>query len=268
MKPALWWRWWHDIRNNPVYLREKGGWGKPNPFYDNLSRFSPFVIIGAILFGICAGFGNPGLLSANDGLVAFWCFLCLPAMLLNGVTMFATLMAPALTAPSVSMEVSRGTWDVLRTTPISTRSILVAKLLGSLSRLKIWRLLLVLSVLQGIMMACSMTLSDGPFLILGPALGAATLARPWLEVLFAGFVGMYWGTRVKSATVALAASYAIVVTVKMVNSSTIWMAIAALFDFGELLLPVGGIGPAALYAVLLTMLWLGLSRQASRLAYE
>ena len=58
-------------KQNPVYQRERGGWGKPNQFYDNLSRFSPFVVLGAIVFGVCAGSSNPALLAGNDALLAF-----------------------------------------------------------------------------------------------------------------------------------------------------------------------------------------------------
>jgi ABC-type transport system involved in multi-copper enzyme maturation permease subunit len=249
-------------------LREKGGWGKPNPFYDRLSQFSPFLIIGVILFGICAGAANPGLLAANDGVVAFWCLLCLPAMLLNMLTMFASLMAPALTAPSISMERSRGTWDVLRTTPLSTRSILLAKLFGALSRLRIWRALLVLSILQGIMMAFSMTVSSEVVLAAGILAGAATALRPWLEILFAGFTGMYVSTRVRSTTAALAISYAIVMLLKLTNGTTSWMLVSTMFELNEMMFAAGIIAPAVVYAGFLAMLWLGLSRRASRLAYE
>jgi len=268
LKPGSWWRWWKEIRSNPVYLREKGGWGKPNPLFDKLSRYSPFLIIGALLLGICTGAGNPALLSGNDGLSAFWCFLCLPAMLLNAITLFATLMAPALTAPSIGMELNRGTWDVLRTTPLATRSILQAKLLGALARLRIWRALLVLSLLQGTMMACSMTYSGGPIILFGPLMGAATLARPWLEVLFAAIAGMYMSTRVRSATAALAFSYAVVIIIKLFNSTAIWMGIGTLFNAEDSLLLVGGVAPAVVYAAVVALVWNGLSRQASRLSYE
>lgn len=27
-----WWRWWHELDQNPIYLREKGEWGRPNSY--------------------------------------------------------------------------------------------------------------------------------------------------------------------------------------------------------------------------------------------
>lgn len=64
------WYWLRTLPENPIYLREKGTWGRPNPFYNKLSRYLPLVIIGAIVFAICAGtgtgFSNPALLMGYD----------------------------------------------------------------------------------------------------------------------------------------------------------------------------------------------------------
>ena len=132
-------------------MRKEAG-ENPTHSYDKLSRFSPFIVIGAVLVGLCAGAGNPALFLGNEELLAFWCFLCVPAMLLNILSTFGSLMAPALTAPAISMEVDRGTWEVLRATPQSTRAIVVAKLLGALARLRIWPVLFALSLLQGLLL--------------------------------------------------------------------------------------------------------------------
>lgn len=265
LHPLSWWRWWRSLPQNPVYQRERGGWGKPNPFYDTLSRYSPFVILGAILFGLCAGTSNPALLAGNDALIAFWCFLCLPGILLNGLTMFGTLMAPALTAPTISMELDRGTWDILRATPLPTRSIVLAKLFGALARLRIWPVLFAVSLLQGLLIACSMTFASGSLAIWGAALGATTAVRPWLEILFAGFMGMFASTRVRSATMALAGSYTAVVLVKLFNSSLLWLAISSLFELDETALVISGVGPTAVYALAIVLLGLTLLRQAKKL---
>lgn len=264
MNPISWWR---GLRENPVYLRERGGWGKPNPFYDRLSRLSPFVVIGALFFGICAASSNPALFAGGDAYAVFYCFLCLPAMLLSALTMFGTLMAPALTAPSVSMEMNRGTWEVLRMTPQSTRSILLAKLFGALARLRIWPLLLALSLLQGVLMTCSVTLAGAQFGLGAAALGLATVIRPWLEVFFAAFAGIYLSTRIRSEIVALAATYGTVIGLKMFNSTAVWMATFGLLEQDDKILLAGGLGPVATYLIAIAGLWFGFSHQASRLSY-
>lgn len=260
-------RWWQELRENPIYVRERGGWGKPNPFYDKLSRFSPFVVLGAILLGFCGTGWNMGLLG-NDGLFAFWFAFCIPAFLLNALTLFGSLMAPALTAPAISMEMNRGTWEILRVTPLSMRTILMAKLLGALSRLRIWPALFALSLLQGILFAAGAMFMDGSMGLTGLLLGIATAVRPWLEVLFAGFTGMVVSTHVHSTTTALAASYALVISFKIINSSGVWMGVFGLFEQNEAIFLAGSVGPAVTYTVLLASLWLGLMKQADRLNYE
>ena len=36
--------WWRALKAHPVYLRERGQWGKSNPYYETLRRFSPLVM--------------------------------------------------------------------------------------------------------------------------------------------------------------------------------------------------------------------------------
>lgn len=271
MNPISWWRWWRALPHNPVYQRERGGWGKPNQFYDNLSRFSPFVVLGAIVFGLCAGSANPALLAGNDALLAFYCFLCLPGILLNGLTMFGMLMAPALTAPTISMELNRGTWDILRATPLSTRSIVLAKLFGALGRLRIWPILFALSLLQGLLLTCSLTFAgtsanENGLAIWGAAVGVTAVIRPFLEILFAGFMGMYISTRLHSSTTALAGSYTAVVLMRVFNSSLLWLAVSTLLELDEGSYIVSYVGPTIIYALTIVALLLGLLRQADKLS--
>jgi len=276
MNPLSWWRWWRALLQNPVYQRERGGWGKPNQFYDNLSRFSPFVVLGAIVFGLCAGGSNPALFAGNDALIAFYCFLCLPGILLNGVTMFGMLMAPALTAPTISMELNRGTWDILRATPLTTRSIVMAKLFGALRRLRIWPVLFALSLLQGLMLTCSLIFAGTPensgladasyYAIWGPAVGISAVLRPFLEILFAGMTGMYISTRLHSSTTALAGSYAAVVLMRVFNSSLVWIAVSKLLNFGGINFVNSSVGPTVVYALAVVGIMLGLIRQADKLS--
>lgn len=258
MNPAVWWRWYRALPDNPIYLREKGTWGKPNPFFDNLMRFSPFVILGAIALGFCGGFGNSAFFEGNDDLFAVWCLVCLPGVLLSMLTIFGSLMAPALTAPMISLERDRGSWDVLRVTPQSLTSILLAKLFGALSRLKIWPVLFVLSLFQGAVFFCSLSVMNGSLSVWTGLLGVTTVLRPWLEILFAAFAGFFFSTAVRSATVALASTYALVVIFKLFNSGLLWLAVSSSFMNDEIsLLALGNVGPTAVYATAVTALFAG-----------
>ena len=147
--------------------------------------------MGAIVLGLCAG-ANPALLgaTADDELFIFICLLCLPGTLLSMLTIYGSFMAPALTAPTISMEVDRGTWEILRLTPHSTASILLAKLFGGLARLPIWKLMLALSGFQALMLFCLLSFVAGGTAVSGFFIGLGALIRPWVEVLFAAFIGM------------------------------------------------------------------------------
>lgn len=225
--------------------------------------------MGAILIGICAGSSNPAMLAGNDELFAFWCFLCLPGILLTVLTIFASLMAPALTAPSIAMERDRGTWDMLRATPQSPRTILLAKLFGALARLRIWRLLFAVSVLNGALAACSAILTAQDSLaILGLLVGIITVARPWAEVLFAAFAGMYASTWTRSATMALVAGYTAVVLFKLINNSFLWLAISAGLNLQGAILFMITLGPTTIYIIATALLLLALVLRAEKIAYE
>lgn len=265
LNPLTWWRWARALPQNPIYLREKGTWGKPNPFFDNLIRFSPFIIIGSISLGFCAGFGNPVIFANNEDLFTLWCLICLPGILLFMLTFFGVLMAPALTAPMISLERDRGTWEILRATPQPMASILMAKFFGALSRLRIWPLLFVLTLLQGMVIFCStVIISEGsPW---SWSMGAATIFRPWLEILFAAFTGLLFSTAVRSATMALVSSYAVVVIFKLFNNSLVWVGLMSNRLEGEIArLGMSTVGPTAVYALAIIAVWGGIFYQASKL---
>ena len=95
------------------------------------------------------------------------------------------------------------------------------------------------------------------------------MVRPWLEILFAAFAGMYASTLTGSVTMALVGAYSAVVLVKLFNSSGLWLAFSLLAELGEmatLLAPL--LGPVVVYSVLITAVWLGLYRQAKKLRTE
>jgi hypothetical protein len=263
------WRWWRNLAGNPVYLREKGQWGRPNPFYDKVNRFSPFFLLAALVLGSCTAYSNPSLFLGNSGLGAFYCLMCLPGLLVNTLTLFGSFLAPALTAPSISSELNQGTWDILRLTPQSTLSILLAKLFGGLSRLPIWTILFVLTLIQSAIFSCSLLVASGsqadswlPILLAGLSL----LIRPWLEVLFAAFLGMYLSTWVRSAALALAWSYAGLVLFKLVNNSALWTALALAATGSEAVIAASLFAPAVIYLLATAALFYGLFHRAQKMS--
>ncbi len=261
------WHWWRHLDQNPIYQRERGGWGTPNPFYNTLQRYSPFLVIAAVLFGSCAAISNAAFTSADSNTVAFGLLICLPAVVSYALTLFSTLMAPALTAPIISMEVDRGTWEILRLTPYSTHAILLAKLFGALGRLRVWFVLLVLSGIQAIAITC-FSLADERLVWWGWLMGLAVMLRPFLEIVFAGVMGLYLSTWVRSATTALAGSYTAVFAMKLLNGTATWAWFASSYnaltqsDWPIITLSTT-IGPTAGYLLALLLLMMGLWRQAN-----
>lgn len=262
--------WLKTLRQNPIYQRERGGWGNPNRYYANLSRYSPFIVLAVIVLGVCAGF-NPGLIAGidnNDALTAVWVLLCLPGILLTMLTLYGSFMAPALTAPLISTERAHQTWDVLRTTPYSLNTILLAKLFGALSRLRIWPVLFALTLFQGFTLFCLLTFLGGESAVYGWLAGLMTLLRPWLEILFAAFAGMFFSIIVRSATTALVGAYTAVVLFKLFNSNTVWLVIANYAEADNFLFVISLVGPALVYGTAVCLLWLGIVWQARKLADE
>jgi hypothetical protein len=207
-----------------------------------------------------------GTVEDND-LFIFMCVVCLPGTLLSMLTIYGSFMAPSLTAPTISMEMDRGTWDILRLTPHSTASILLAKLFGGLARLPIWKVMLALSGFQALMLFCVLSLVSGVTAVSGLFIGLGALIRPWAEVMFAAFIGLYLSTWVRSSTYALAGSYTIVVLMKMFSNSAIWLGIWSLLGVDDGGMLTGSIlSPAIVYGTAVLLLWWGIVRQANKLS--
>lgn len=269
-------RFWRELKQNPIYLRETGRWGEPNPFFATLNRYSPFIILGTLLLTICSCGSNFSAFGAGDNsqLAAFWILICLPNLMLQALTWAGIILTPALTAPAVAEEMKRGTWEILRLTPIPTWQILVAKMLGSLARLKIWWPLLIASILQamgaalGLLTAIS-TFEEG----LSATLWALTLAitlliRPWAEIGFAAVVGITISTWAHSARTALAGSYTAVVAMKLINTSLLWGGIGFAFgveDYNNGFVVFLNVAPTATYVIASLLISWVLLRRANYL---
>ena len=263
--------WLRTLPQNPIYQREKGGWGTPNPFFVNMRRYSPFIVMGLGMVGFCAGSGNSSVFAGNDALLAIYCFLCIPGIVVNIMTLAGLFLAPALTAPSICTEVESGTWEVLLMTPQSTRSIVFAKMFGALARLRwLWPVLFLLSVLQGLALLCSMMLVDDEQLLwMAIPTGAALAARPWLEVLFAAMAGLLASMYMRSTMMALIAAYAFIIILKLFNNGTVWYFVPAWLGADELIsYMMSVVGPTAVYTVSVIGLGIGTLWRANRMGYE
>lgn len=243
--------WWRALKAHPVYLRERGQWGKSNPYYETLRRFSPLVILGVLLFGACGGSASPTLLAGGDELAIFWCMLCLPGILLSALTLFGLLMVPALTAPTISLERNNQTWEILRATPLPLPTLLLAKMFGGLARLRAyWWLMFVVSLFYSLMLMASTLFVGQEMALSGLLLGLATLIRPWLEILFAALVGMLMSLWASSSTSALIGSYGVIVAFKLCNSSFLWTALSlGLSEIADLSLLAGTLLPTLTYTL-------------------
>lgn len=241
---------WRDLRANPIYRRERGDWGRPNPFYDRLAAYSPLLVVAVVAVGLCSTTVNPLFLGDNSTLMALYCLICFPSVLLSVVTLYGALMAPALTAPSVSVERQQGTWETLRATPYSSRTILLAKVTGALARLRIWPIVLVLALLQAATVFCGFILGLSGTVWWGFLAAAATFVRPWLEIFCAGILGTTCSVYLPTGATALATAYGMLLFVRVLNSTTLWMAGLSLAGVGEATVSAAGIiGSTALYAL-------------------
>ena len=260
--------WWRGLRHNPIYLREKGSWGEPNTLYITLRRYSPLVLAGVIVGGICSGGTNQAWLVSNDALFALACLVCIPGLLLTIISLYGVFMAPVMTAPLISMERDRGTWDIIRATPQSTRSIVLSKMFGGLARLRIWPWLFILSAVQGSILILSIFLVGDSMRLWGIPLGAFAFLRPWVEIFFAGLAGMLASLWLRSAMTALISAYTAVFFIKALNSSTLWLLISLEIDRLDSNAPLiwSTIGPTAVYMLLCLVLFSILLWRADRMS--
>lgn len=179
--------------------------------------------------------------------------------------LYGSFMAPALTAPSVSQELDLGAWDLLRMTPQPTFQILLAKMMGGLARLRIWNVLLGLSLLESAIWFLGIWFSDAPF-SLAVLLALTTVVRPFLEILFAGLLGTYFSTWMRSARAALTATYGSLVLFRLLNNLFLWGWLAAILGVSSEVLAFGpGLAGTLAYVLVLIALLAGLRQRVGRM---
>lgn len=264
MSFGAWWHWFRTLKENPIYQREAGLIGEPNPFYKNLRKYTFLVFLLAISLGGCAGVSNRTiLLSADSETAVLWLLICIPGTLISMITFYGMVLAPALTAPALGMELNKGTWEMLRLTPQPLSTVVLAKLFGGLRRLGIWRWLLGLTLFEGVVLFFGGLFFDSwvTMSVLG---GITAVSRPWLEILFSAFLGMYLSTWIQTPSVTLAATYCGILLFRIFNNSILWLAIyGGIIGLDEgTTIALGLFSPMIGYIIALVILTYGIIRRA------
>ncbi len=253
------WNFLRKVRSNPIYYREQGRWGEPNAYFATLMRYLPLILIVVLGLSVfCGSYQLTQFLGIGEAGGILFLLLCLPNIVIQVLTWIGIILAPALTAPSVVEEMDRGSWDILRLTPMPTMEIIVSKFLGSLSRLRIWWALLVVSVIYAIVVglgtsalgaAASFFTSSGTdfqqtdgWQTVGVAVltTTSTVMRPWLEIGFAGLVGLTLSLWTNSTRAALIGSYATIFVYRtIINTIVSAITIGLMFQFEYYAFAVG-----------------------------
>ena len=261
-----------SLQSHPIYLREQGRWGEPNPYYAGLMRYLPLIIIAVLALGVFCGYGQffSTLLGVGEAAGIIVLLVCMPNILIQILTWVGIIIAPALTAPAVVEEVNRGSWDILRLTPLPTLHIIWAKLLGGMSRLRIWWALIIFSVIYGIgtgigTSALMYETTDRFAIGLGLLTMVAAILRPLLEIGFAGLAGLTISLWTASARAALIGTYSLVALSKIIFSTAVYWGSAGLmlaFSREAAAFTVGSVAVDIMYIIFCTILFFLLKRRA------
>ena len=237
-----------------------------------------FFLFYPVLLGVALGFGvmllltdwlSVRILAIGAGAVGV-VVLGMVVWLLN---IALPWIAPALAAATIARERELGTLDVLRTTLLSGRAIVLGKLMGCLAQLWPGLLLLVLlapaqvvGALGGRTMCLCPSYSDTTMLMMGLELGVEYfivslviqsvmgMLQPLVDVFFNLAVGIFVSALMRSSGVAIAVSYGVVLIVR----AGAWLAtlvlgsvlIYALIDLGVIELGSGAPTPGVISALL------------------
>lgn len=262
--------WLRSLPQNPVYLREKGRWGQTNAFYKKAMGLSPFFLLGALVLALCTSFSTPDLFANAEFLILMWCVLWFPNLMLSTMSLFASFIIPTLTAPTISLERASGTWDILRTTPQSTESILFAKLFASLNRMWIWQFLAIFTIPQIFISMLVILLDPANNIIMSIIDMVYSISRAPLEILFAALLGLFFSTTMRSATGAIISSYVCMVLFRLFNNTILWTAVfnMASSSINNLAaVTLSRFSTTAVYVAAVTSLLFGTIYQARKLTY-
>lgn len=266
------WAFIKNLQSHPIYLREQGRWGEPNQYYAALMRYLPLVIIAVLALSVFCGYGQffSTLLGVGEAAGVIAMLICMPNVLVQILTWVGIIIAPALTAPAVVEEVKRGSWDILRLTPLPTLHIIWAKMLGGLSRLKIWWALIIFSIIYGIGTGIGTSTliyeTTGRIAIgWGVVTVIAAVLRPLLEIGFAGLAGLTISLWTASARAALIGTYSLVALSKIIfSTAAFWGGAGLMMAFSQeaAAFSMGSVAVDIMYIIFCTILFFLLKKRA------
>jgi hypothetical protein len=234
---------WRAVLDHPILqlelqrVRRKRWWPGRRFFL-----FYPVLLGGALGCGIMLALTN-SLGVRVAAAVTGGPVICVVSAVTGLLSLALSWIAPALTATTIARERELGTFDLLRTTLLTERSIVLGKLGGCLVRL--WPAILALALLspfQLVWMAGSgvtgwgglgssfylpvltmdytSTLSVSEWLVVALLVtGLAGLLRPWGDIAFHAATGLFVSTLVRSSGVAVAIAYGAIIAVR----ASLWL---------------------------------------------
>ncbi|MCP4543395.1 MAG: hypothetical protein GY832_40290 [Chloroflexi bacterium] len=187
--------------------------------------------------------------------------VCLVSTVSSMLAFGLSWIAPALTAGTIARERELFTFDLLRTTLLTERSIVLGKLGGCIAQL--WPGLLALALLTpfqlfivagsgflqpfffgfGALMAMSTPGAEwsGMWLWL-LVVGAAGLCRPWAHLALHTTIGLFVSTVVRSSGLAVAASYGVILVMRVALYLLAAILNAALMSIPSIVQDAPGVG--------------------------
>jgi len=159
--------------------------------------------------------------------------VCLVGAASSLLTFALAWVAPALTAATIAHEREMGTFDLLRATLLSERSIVLGKLGGCLVRL--WPGILTLALLTPfqLMVVTGGGLLGSPITLamaMGPVsspegllawwllTGLTALLKPWCDLALYATIGLFVSTLARSSAMAVAISYGAIIALRVALS--------------------------------------------------
>jgi len=223
---------WQSVLDHPILRLElrrirRRRWWPGRRFF----LFYPALLGAALGCGLMAAVtGSPGMKVATlaTGLPA----VCLLSTVTGLLSFVLPWIVPALTAAAIARERELGTLDLLRTTLLTERSIVLGKLGGCLAQL--WPGVLVLALLspfQIIWVAVGGSFGLSSMAVAGAAIdsrldagllwmwlllaGVIGWLRPWGDIAFHAAIGLFVSTLARSSGVAVAISYGAVLAARV-----------------------------------------------------
>ena len=235
---------WQAVLDHPILqlelrrIRRKRWWPGRRFFL-----FYPVLLGGALGYSV--------ILALNDSaqvrlaaLVTGVPVVCLLSVVTSLLTFALPWIAPALTATTIARERELGTLDLLRSTLLTERSIVLGKLGGCLARL--WPGIFTLALLtpvqmvwvtgSGLLGMFSSVVMDAGFetwlswvwLLLT---GVAGLLRPWSDLALHAAIGLFVSVLSRSSGAAIAVSYGTILVIR----AAFWLGQTLLFDLAATL---------------------------------